>query len=432
MSEQHYDLAVVGGGMVGATLAALLAQSVRAETQSSQKPLRIAVIEGVPPQGVSKDQTYTPRVSAITVASERIFRYLNLWTQFEAVRVSPFRKMDVWDADGTGSIQFYGHEIGLDHLGNIVENALIQKALYDRLLQLQEEYDDLTLLCPAKVNQIEQVQQGDWRLHLDNGDTLGASLLVAADGAQSRIRQWVGFETREWDYGHQGIVTTLKTEKPHGEVARQRFMTTGPLALLPLHGEGDESQRLCSIVWSVDEVLAQELLNLSEADFCKALEEASEGALGSIELLDRCYSFPLRQRHATSYVKNGVVLIGDAAHTIHPLAGQGVNLGILDAAQLAETILQARQKSLSITHPMMLRRFERHRKGDNLSMMSAMEGFKQLFGAKALPVRFVRNRGMDWMNQAKPIKNAIMQRAMGVKGTLPRFAQAPVAEELPY
>lgn len=432
MSEQQYDLAVVGGGMVGATLAALIAQSLCAEKQSPQQPLRIAVIENAPPQAVSNEQNYTPRVSAITVASERVFRYLNLWQHFEAIRVSPFRKMDVWDADGTGSIQFYGHEIGLDHLGNIVENAVIQRALYDRLQQLQSESDALTLHCPATVNHIERLEQGDWRLHLDSGEALNTSLLIAADGAQSRIREWVGFETREWDYGHRGIVTTLKTEKPHGEVARQRFMTTGPLALLPLHGEGELSQRLCSIVWSAEDALAEKLLNMSEAEFCKALEEASEGVLGDIQLMDRRYAFPLRQRHATHYVKDNVVLIGDAAHTIHPLAGQGVNLGIMDAAQLAETILQARQKSLPISHPMMLRRFERHRKGDNLTMMSAMEGFKQLFGAKPLPLRLIRNRGLSWMNQAKPIKNAIMQRAMGTKGDLPVFARAPVAEELPY
>ena len=251
------------------------------------------------------------------------------------------------------------------------------------------------------------------RLRLADGRVLAADLVVAADGAHSRLRHWVGLATREWDYDQQAIVCTVRTAQSHRFTAWQRFSPSGPLAFLPLLSEsGDE--HFCSIVWSQDTEEARRLMALDEAAFASELERAIERELGAVELVSRRFAFPLRQRHAKDYVAPGFALVGDAAHTIHPLAGQGANLGYSDVRALLDELSRARKAGLGAADELMLARYQRRRKGENLTMMAAMEGFKQLFARDELPLRWVRNTGLRWLNQLGPVKNRIAAEAMGL------------------
>ena len=408
-----YDILINGGGMVGATLACALIQS------PYTAKLRIGIIEG---QGFEKkkDDAWELRVSAITRASQRLFESLGVWPLMQAQRVSPFESMDVWDAEGTGNIQFYAKEMGEPLLGHIVENRITQQALNERLAEL----DFKGWLCPERLLSCEKNPEG-WQVELNSGKTLTTRLLIGADGALSKVRELANFKLNIQAYEQSGIVATIRTEKPNGAVARQRFLNNGPLALLPLRtSEGD--RHYCSIVWSLDTAFAEEKMALDDNAFSEALSEASEFRLGKLELLGKRTCFPFYERHVESYVESGVALCGDAAHTIHPLAGQGVNLGLMDAAALAEELHRGAEKGLDIANPSVLRRYARRRRGANTLMMEGMQGFKTLFGSDYLPLRWMRNTGMSWMNQAPPLKNRIMSYAMGLEGDIPKLARRQV------
>src|SRR5690606_21380845 len=253
------------------------------------------------------------------------------------------------------------------------------------------------------------------RILLEDQRMLTTSLLIAADGAQSKVRDLAGFRTREWDYHHHALATTVRTQKPQHQAAIQRFMDDGVLAFLPLAqpaGEADR-QQYCSIVWSVIPHYAEELMAQDDATFARTLQAAIENRLGTIEKVERRHSFPLRQRHAVSYVQPGIALIGDAAHSIHPLAGQGANLGLQDAQVLAAEIAAAVAVGRDFADLRTLRRYQRRRIGHNLGMMWVMEGFKHLFADQPLPVRWLRNAGMSGLDRTPMVKNRIMRSAMG-------------------
>ncbi|MDP2141587.1 MAG: FAD-dependent monooxygenase [Gammaproteobacteria bacterium] len=408
----QFDVVIVGAGMVGASLACALAET----------GLRIAVLDSqaIEVRDVSSD-SFDPRVSAITAASQAFFRSLGVWDAIMARRASPYTDMHVWEADGTGSIHFSATAIHADVLGHIVENSVILAALHERLMR----YDNVTLLSPVTLSALRSPvavtdagTQGLVQLSLADDRHLSTSLLVAADGANSRVRELAGFNTREWDYEHHAIVTTVRTELPHQQTAIQRFMDEGTLAFLPLCQDGGaepNDQHYCSIVWSVLPDYAHSLMALDDRHFAQALQGAIENRLGDIADVDKRYSFPLRQRHAAGYVQNGIALIGDAAHTIHPLAGQGVNLGLLDASALAKEISQAHAVGRSFADQRTLRRYQRRRIGHNLGMMWMMEGFKQLFADQPLPLRWLRNAGMTALDRTAPLKNRIMRSAMGIE-----------------
>ena len=253
---------------------------------------------------------------------------------------------------------------------------------------------------------------GRMEISLEDGTSLRADLMVAADGALSPVRELLGFATREWDYGHRAIVTTVAVEQPHQYTAWQRFLPSGPLAFLPLPEGG--GQHFCSIVWSLQEELVDDLLALDDEAFCLELGNAIEHRLGAVQASAQRYAFPLRQRHAIDYVQPGVALVGDAAHTIHPLAGQGINLGLLDVMVLAEEVLASCEAGGSPGTIETLRRYQRRRKGDNLLMMAAMDGFKRLFEQQAPPLRWLRNAGMRQVGRMLPVKREIIRRAMGI------------------
>lgn len=398
---QQFDILVVGGGMIGSALALGL----------SRQGWQVGLIEGAPAASLmapaepaSSVDDFEPRVSAISLASQRLLEELGAWPKVQASRHCGYREMTVWDGDGTGRIHFDAAELHARSLGTIVENRNIVRALFESLSD-----SSVQLLDGVRVKAWSRGQG----VELEDGRCLAARLVVGADGALSRLRQWSGLATREWDYDQQAIVCTVRTSQNHRYTAWQRFSPTGPLAFLPLLNEaGDE--HFCSIVWSQDTLEARRLMALETESFRKELEATIERELGEVLAVSRRFAFPLRQRHAKDYVTDGLALMGDAAHTIHPLAGQGANLGYGDVRALLEELERARELGLAPDDASVLARYQRRRKGENLAMMAAMEGFKQLFARDELPVRWLRNTGMRWLNQLAPLKNRIAAEAMGI------------------
>jgi 2-octaprenylphenol hydroxylase len=399
--KSHYDIVIVGGGMVGAALACALGNS----------SLKVALLDRAPP--AAPDTGYDQRVSAITLASQSLFENIGAWDGMVRQRVSPVREMQVWSEGGSGAIHFNAAEIGEACLAWIVENRIIQSSLIKRLHQ----FTNVHYLCPVEVADIT-LADNSAAVMLKDGRLLQARLLVGADGADSAVRRTAGIETQSLNLNQKGIVATANTEKPHETTARQRFLATGPLAFLPL-----DEPYTCSIVWSADTARADQLLALDDTAFILALQEAFGDSLGKIQTLGPRAAFPLALSHAKAYTAPHLALVGDAAHTVHPLAGQGVNLGFLDAATLAEVLLEAAANQKNIGAHAVLRRYERWRKGDNLAMVSITGGFRYLFSNDLPVVSQLRNWGLSLTDAATPVKNFIMRRASGLEGDLPKLAR---------
>ncbi|RON03827.1 2-octaprenyl-3-methyl-6-methoxy-1,4-benzoquinol hydroxylase [Pseudomonas brassicacearum] len=406
--EMRADLLIVGAGMVGSALALALQNS----------GLEVLLLDGSPMSVKPFDaqSAFEPRVSALSAASQRILERLGVWEGVVSRRSSPYSDMHVWDGSGTGQVHFSATSVHAEALGHIVENRVVQDALLDRLHDC-----DLGLLANARLEQMRR-SGDDWLLTLADGRTLRAPLVIAADGANSAVRRLTGVATREWDYLHHAIVTSVRSSLPHQMTAWQRFTDHGPLAFLPL--ERDGQQDWCSIVWSTTPSEAERLMALDDEGFCRELERAFEGRLGKVLSVDPRLCVPLRQRHAKRYVAEGLALIGDAAHTIHPLAGQGVNLGFLDAAVLAEVLLQAASRGERLADVKVLSRYERRRMPHNLVLMAAMEGFERLFQADPLPLRWLRNTGLKMVDQMPEAKALFIREALGLIGDLPELAKA--------
>ncbi|MBU2885790.1 UbiH/UbiF/VisC/COQ6 family ubiquinone biosynthesis hydroxylase [Gilvimarinus agarilyticus] len=400
MAERQVDIIVVGAGMVGAACALQLQQRFAGK--------QIALVAPEPVQ-VSAPEPFDPRVVALTERSRSLLADLGVWQTLADTRVCPYRRMDVWDGEGAGSIQFDSAELGRDTLGHIVENRLIVQELLQRIAHSEIEP------VAASVKSLVFAPQAVAGVVLDNGDTLKAPLTIAADGARSSLRDMAGLAVREWSYGQSAIVTTVKMQRSHQFTARQRFTAQGPLAFLPLRESAqDTAPKHCSIVWSAEQALADELMALDDKAFAARLGEAFEHRLGQVESVAKRFALPLVQRHARQYVCPGLALVGDAAHSIHPLAGQGVNLGLLDVAALTQELVRAAERDLGLCEYASLRRYERSRMGHNLSMMAAMESFKRLYGSRDLSVLHLRNRGMDAVNRLTLLKNTLAEQAMGL------------------
>lgn len=408
-SPTDFDALIVGGGMVGAALCALLADA----------GMHVALIEAQPrpPTLEAWDGTrVAPRVSALSPVSARLLTGLKAWPAMAQRRVTPYRYMRVWDAEGSGDIAFSADEAGVAQLGYIVENNVTQAALNARIM----DHPNVTPLYGVRVEALQTSPAGRW-LILDDGRQFGAPLVVAADGARSALREMAEIDVVEDDMHQHAVVTTVRCERPHGATARQAFVDGQPLAFLPLTVNGDE--RYCSVVWSVTPERAQRLEAMSPEALGKALGkalgEALDFRLGAVDVRDKAYAFPLVQRHAQRYVAPNLALIGDAAHSIHPLAGQGVNLGLMDAAVLAEEVVAAFRRGADWGDMQLLRRYERRRRADNAAMLALMKGFKTLFGSDHPAVLLARNAGMSGLHRLVPVKRMIMRQATGERGRLP-------------
>ncbi|MBO9480864.1 MULTISPECIES: FAD-dependent oxidoreductase [Gammaproteobacteria] len=404
---QTIDVIIVGGGMVGASLALALARSGMQAALVEQQTLQ--------PGSFSMEDPWQPRVSALTEASIKLLNYLDAWEGIVAQRACPYTHMTVWDGEGTGEVEFDAKTLPQKNLGYIVENDVIRNALLQQLASS-------TVQCFDQQTTLEYKLSGQGgEIVLKNGDVLGAPLLVAADGGESRLRQLSGIPANQKDYKHHALVTTVETERFHHHTARQVFLDSGPLAFLPLQSQGE--RHYCSIVWSLLPAEADRIEALSDDAFCQELARAFEHRAGNILKVDQRFRYPLRQRHARQYHRQGVVLVGDAAHTIHPLAGQGVNLGFMDVAVLADELIKAAGRGDDYFAAHVLDRYQRRRIGHNSLTMAAMTGFQNLFGANALGIRWIRNTGLSLTNRLPFIKDMIVDQASGLSKDIPGFLQ---------
>lgn len=402
---QSVDIAIVGGGMVGLALAAAFKDS----------DLRIAVIEGRTPDE-SLAELPDVRVSALSRSSETILRNLGVWEGITRRRLSPYSAMEVWEQDSFARIEFSANALGQTDLGHIVENRVIQLALLEQVQQM----NNVTLYMPATCHSLAVSEREAW-LTLDNGQALTAKLVVGADGANSWVRHQQDIPLTHWDYGHSAIVANVYTADTHDSVARQIFTPNGPLAFLPL-----QDQHLSSIVWSTDPSRAERLMALSDREFNKVLTAEFDARLGLCEVRGERAAYPLKMRYARDFIAQRIALVGDAAHTIHPLAGQGVNLGLLDAASLAQEVYALWRQGEDIGARRNLRGYERWRKAEAAKMIAAMQGFRDLFDGNNPAKKLIRGLGMKLAGQLPGAKDEIMKRALGLKGHLPDLAKRTV------
>jgi ubiquinone biosynthesis UbiH/UbiF/VisC/COQ6 family hydroxylase len=389
MSAERFDIIVVGGGPVGAAAALAL----------RQQGFSVALLErGAPPPPF--DQAgYDLRVYALAPQSQRLIEQLGLWNALESARVSAYGGMRVWERGPQHALRFDGADSGRAELGWIVEHSLLVAALWSAL-------DGVARYEHAVIEGAELGETG-CRLHLADGRSLQARLVVAADGADSQLRGLAGIDTLGWDYAQRAIVCHVRTERPHRAIAWQRFLASGPLAFLPL------ADGRCSIVWSAEAALAEELLALDDAAFLAGLGEAYELALGAVLQTTPRRSFPLRLLHAQDYVRPGLVLVGDAAHAVHPLAGQGVNLGLADVWQLVATLAQAREAGRDWSGLRRLQVYARARKAANLEMLALTDGLYRAFRLRLPGVKAALGLGMEAVDRMGPLKSWLARQAAG-------------------
>ncbi|MGZ5007090.1 MAG: UbiH/UbiF/VisC/COQ6 family ubiquinone biosynthesis hydroxylase [Methylobacter sp.] len=399
---EHYEAIVVGGGMVGAATACALAHG----------GIRVALLERFNPDRQWPPEPIDNRVSALTKASQNILETLGAWPGMVQRGVCPYRDMRVWDARGGGELHFDCADTEFNELGHLVENRVTVAALWDVL----DTLPSATCITPAKVVDM-QLKENGRMLRLADGRLLEADLVIAADGRDSALRTMAGIGVTGWEYRQDGLVATVSTEKSHQFTAWQRFLDQGPLAFLPLkNGQ-------CSIVWTLSTETARNYLALSDHDFLQALEQASGGILGKMLDVGPRAAFPLRFQYANSYTDQRFALCGDAAHAMHPLAGQGVNAGLLDAAAIAELVIQTRQEKRPLSGMRFLRRYERWRKGDNLMMLTSMDVLNKTYGVSAQLFAGLRSAGMNGVNRTAPIKDYFNRYAMGLRDDLPKLAK---------
>ena len=410
--RHDFHIVIVGGGMVGARAAALAAVDPRLAE------LRIAVLEAQPPASPPLGDVDL-RVSAVSRASQRILTAVGAWPLVPPQSLSPYDEMIVWDAagkpGGAGAIHFSASATSEPNLGHIVENRRLQWALYDsppfrqRITVLRAELAGLAFEGDRAV------------VSLGDGRVLSAALVVGSDGATSLSRKLAGIETAGWNYDQRALVTHVRTEQPHARTAWQRFLAEGPIAYLPL------ADGRSSIVWTTRPAHAEHLAACPPEETSREIEQALDGALGNVEVAAPRMHFPLRLTHARQYCKERFALVGDAAHSIHPLAGQGVNLGFLDCAALVQVLAQELADGgtvESLAELRVLRRYERWRKSENLIALGMVDGLNRLFGTADETLGWIRRAGLGAVNRSALAKRFFIGRALGTAGELPRIARS--------
>jgi 2-polyprenylphenol 6-hydroxylase len=407
--KHDFDVVIVGGAMAGAGTAALLAAT------TATSGLRVALIEPRPVAAPAAGAPLDIRVSALSRATQQLLERTGAWPAV-AARSAAYERMVIWeerqDPAGPEALVFDAAELGEPDLGHIGENRSIQAALTARaeamgVVMLRADFATLEATRAAVS------------IGLGDGREFRAGLVVGADGAESAVRRQAGIETRGWDYGQRAVVAHLDTEKPHAGTAWQRFLDTGPLALLPL------SDGRVSLVWSTLPELAEELVHCPEGEFAGRVTMASAGVLGRLAATTPRAAFPLKFQHARRYAAERIALVGDAAHTVHPLAGQGINLAFLDAAALVDILGEAVTAGDDPGELRVLRRYERWRKAEALPAIALLDGIKRLFfGGNPLQSR-LRRGALGLAQSSGALKRVLMQRALGVAGEVPASVRRP-------
>jgi len=394
------DIIVVGGGMVGLSLACAVSQS----------GISVIVLDATP-TAASLDEAFDGRVSALGRASCRMLQALGVWPDL-AGHAQPILDILVSDGSLNGGpsplgLHFDHREAGQGPLGHIIENRHIRMALHAALARVQ-------IRAPVKVIKALPDEFGV-TVGLANGDSLRARLCVAADGRDSPLRQAAGIKSVQWDYGQAGIVATVAHARPHHGVAHEYFLPGGPFAMLPMTGNR------CSLVWTEQARQANAIMALDQAGFDAEMHRRFGAHLGQAACEGRRFVYPIGFHHAHSYLADRLVLVGDAAHTIHPIAGQGLNLGLRDAAALAEVLVQAQRLGLDIGTATVLERYQQWRRFDNVALAAVTDGLNRLFSNDSAPLRLARDLGMAIVGQIGPLRRFLMRHAAGEVGELPRL-----------
>jgi len=388
---ENYDIVICGGGMIGAALA----------TQLAPQGFNIAVIEAHEPQTFDLSQRFDLRISALSPQSQRVMQTTKAWDTLQGMRLCPYRRMRVWEVEGFGDLTFDAAHVGADQLGHIAENRLVQLSLWHAL----SDFPNVQLLCPAVPVAFERSANGT-RIELDTGATLCARLVVGADGAQSNVRQAFGIGVNRGQYQQACLVAAVTTQLGQQDITWQRFVNTGPQAFLPMLGQHG------SVVWyhQADQVRA--LSQLSNLQLGDEIMRQFPHQLGHIEVSEHAF-FPLQKQHAKRYVGDGVVLVGDAAHVINPLAGQGVNLGFQDVACLAKVLNDAHEQEMDWSSAKLLMTYENQRRRANSLMLHTMDAFHHGFSQTHPAAKWLRNLTLA-AAKVPVLKKQVIRYAMGL------------------
>ena len=386
----QFDCVVVGGGMVGAASALSLAEL----------GLSVAIIEKSVPKEFCPEQAFDLRVSAISLASEQLLKQLGAWQQLEQWRMCPYKRLGVWEIEQSYT-EFNAADINQSHLGHIVENRLIQLSLWQKM----QQHRNITLLCPETLIKLEQ-SSTDVELTLSSG-TIKAKVVIGADGPNSYVRKLVNIGTTGWDYAQSALLINVETEKSQQDITWQQFFQTGPIAMLPMSGNH------ASLVWYQNKDEIKRLSALSHDNLVQEIMQHFPKSLGKVAIINKA-SFPLTRRHANQYQKGRVLLVGDAAHTINPMAGQGVNLGFKDVKALQHVVAIAIGNGKLWHQPEILSRYQQKRRTDNLLMMTTMDALYLSFGHVSPLVKLARNAGLMMVNKVPNLKNKALAYACGV------------------
>ncbi|MBA6389162.1 FAD-dependent monooxygenase [Colwellia sp. BRX10-3] len=386
----QFDCVVVGGGMVGAASALSLAKL----------GLNVAIIEKNAPEMFSPDQAFDLRVSAISLASEQLLKQLDAWQQLQLWRMCPYKRLGVWEFEQSYT-EFNAQDISQTHLGHIVENRLIQLSLWQQL----QQHSNITLLCPDTLIKLDQ-SPTDVELTLSSG-TINAKVVIGADGANSYVRKLTNIGTTGWDYAQSAMLINVQTGKPQQDITWQQFLPTGPLAMLPMPGN------CASLVWYDNKDEIKRLSALSDSNLAQEIMQNFPKCIGKVSVINKA-AFPLTRRHANQYHKGRVLLIGDAAHTINPMAGQGVNLGFKDVKALQHVIAKAIGDGETWHDPQVLSRYQQKRRTDNLLMMTTMDALYLSFSHVSPLVKLARNAGLMMVNKVPSLKNKALAYACGI------------------
>jgi 2-octaprenyl-6-methoxyphenol hydroxylase len=400
--QLDYDLAIVGGGIIGNTLAVALQNS----------GLRVVSIESQAQSiSITKSRAYV-----LSMLSGQIFEGLGIWDRV-LPQVTQFSQIQISDADYTGVVKMYPQDLGTDTLGYAASHEVLLTALQSKL----QTAPNITVMCPAQVVEVDYTDTGaEIIIQTPDTDTpikIRASLVIAADGAKSALREQAGIETTGWNYWQSCITATIKPEKPHQNVAYERFWYAGPIGVLPL------ADGRCQVVWTVPHQQAEELRDLPAGEFLTELERCTGGLLGKLELDSGRWLFPVKLMQSKQYTAARLALIGDAAHCCHPVAGQGMNLGIRDAAALAEILVAAHQSGEDIGSNAVLKRYANWRKPENWVILAFTDFLDRMFSTSILPIVIIRRIGLFLLDRIPGFKYLALRLMTGLAGKIPQVAK---------